>query len=73
MLSRVVMNCELREPGQPIPSPLPPGPAQLTPTYDTPSIVLALSTLGTFNFEGEYSNNFYILLNFFVSFIKYIQ
>ncbi|XP_014254034.1 serine/threonine-protein kinase mTOR [Cimex lectularius] len=51
MLSQVVMNTELRHPGQPLsvtgsvtPAPVP---------HDVSSVVLALRTLGTFNFDGH--------------------
>lgn len=50
MLSNVVMNTELRHPGQP--GPVPAAPVQPV-TYDVPSIVLALRTLGSFNFDGR--------------------
>lgn len=51
MLSQVVMNTELKHPGQPAQSsstpPVPPV------QYDVASVVLALKTLGTFNFDGS--------------------
>lgn len=58
MLSNVVMNTDLRHPGQPGAVPA----AAVPPVaYDVPSIVLALRTLGSFNFDG----NIYILLIYF--------
>ncbi|KAL1122375.1 hypothetical protein AAG570_003780 [Ranatra chinensis] len=51
MISQVVMNTELRHPGQPVASgsgtSMPPTP------QDVASIVLALRTLGSFNFDGH--------------------
>lgn len=49
MLSQIVMNTDLRHPGQPSIS----NTVAVQPvSYDTPSIVLALQTLGNFNFDG---------------------
>ncbi|CAA9998750.1 unnamed protein product [Nesidiocoris tenuis] len=50
MLSQVVMNTELRHPGQPAQSSNV-GAVQLVP-FDVASTVLALQTLGTFDFDG---------------------